>query len=93
MGGKLIPPDKTRCQAEKPLGAFRMGGPAFERCHNRPTQIVRERTPGRDGRRGSMSLCDECRVVFDKQVGAATVTTQPLASGSAHADAPKGENS
>jgi hypothetical protein len=68
---KLIPADRKRCQAEKPNGPFRMGGPAFTRCANKPAFIAKEERPGEDGKRGSMSLCPSCYSVFTQQVGIA----------------------
>ena len=67
----LIPADKNRCQAEKPNGvhAFTVGGvPRMERCTNKPTVIVTETKAGKDGLFGSMSLCDDCLKVAEKQL-------------------------
>jgi len=67
----LIPADLVRCQAEKPNGQSFMtlgGGHKMARCTNVPTQVAYERQPGPDGKRGSMSLCDDCRKVFEKQM-------------------------
>jgi hypothetical protein len=67
---ELTPPDTKRCQAEKPNGATFMslgGVPKLVRCTNKPTMIATEKEPGKDGQRGSMSLCDECFAVFQKQ--------------------------
>lgn len=61
----LTPPDLKRCQAEFPhFNAFVMGGPTttWTRCEKPPTWIVKETKPGADGRKGSMSLCDDCKV-------------------------------
>ena len=69
---KLIPPDRARCQAEIPNGASFMtlgGRPELVRCTSAPTVIVREKLPGKDGQRGSMSLCGVCLVVFKQQLG------------------------
>ena len=73
----LIPPDLNRCQAEKPgNGPFVIGGEIGNpkngyriRCRNKPTVIATEKKPGKDGRCGSMSLCDECHNVFIEQLG------------------------
>jgi hypothetical protein len=75
---KLIPADRRRCQAEKPNGPFRMGGPAFTRCGNRPTLIAKETKPGADGRCGSMSLCPSCHAVFTQQVGMAGFAVEAI---------------
>ena len=73
---KLIPPDKKQCQAEKPNGHSFMtlgGRPGRERCTNKPTMLATEKKPGKDGQRGSMTVCDECFSVMQKQMpGAAT---------------------
>lgn len=69
----LIPPDLAQCQAEKPNGhgPFTLGGvPGLVRCKAKPLVVIEEKSPGPDGQRGSMSLCDECLVVFNRQVGA-----------------------
>jgi len=71
MKSKLIPPDLTKCQAEKPNGNTFMtlgGSPGLERCKNKPTTIVKEINPGKDGNKGSMSLCTHCLLVFMKQM-------------------------
>lgn len=67
----LIPADLTRCQAEKPNGESFMtlgGGHKMVRCENAPVWVAYETKPGPDGKRGSMSLCYPCRVVFEKQM-------------------------
>jgi len=64
---KLIPPDRKRCQAEKPNGAnaFTLGGrPGFVRCDATPTYIATEiKKP-----KGSMSVCDWCAGVLNQQM-------------------------
>ena len=64
----MTPPDSKRCQAEKTAAYsfMTLGGRVGDmiRCANPPTVIVTERKPGRDGKRGSMSLCAECLAVF-----------------------------
>lgn len=73
----LEPPDLEQCQAEKPgNGPFIMGGTIGDskrgfriRCTNKPDVIAKERKPGPDGKRGSMSLCFECRNVLVVQSG------------------------
>lgn len=79
----LIPPDKERCQAEKPNGPFRMGGPAYSRCSSRPLFIATERKKGPDGQRGSMSLCATCYAVLVRQLGPKHVTLKPIQKGAA----------
>lgn len=71
----LIAPDRSRCQAEVSTGvnAFTLGGHLREarvRCNNVPTCIAKERKPGSDGLRGSMSLCDRCKSKIIEQLGA-----------------------
>jgi len=66
----LIPPDKKRCQAEKPNGVNFMtlgGRREMVRCSNKPTVIITETKPGEDGQKGSMSLCPDCLIVFRDQ--------------------------
>lgn len=73
----LIPADKAQCQAEIPNGenAFTLGGGhKMVRCTNKPAWIATELKPGADGLIGSMSMCDECKAVFLKQVGEGVVS-------------------
>ncbi len=75
------PPDLVRCQAEKPNGHSFMtlgGSPGFERCASKPTVILTENTPGRDGHKGSMALCDACLAQFRKQMPADFATIEPI---------------
>lgn len=77
----LTPPDFDRCQAEKPNGHSFMtlgGRPALERCDRKPTVLVVENTPGEDGRKGSMTLCDGCLAVFRKQMPKGFATVKDL---------------
>lgn len=72
MSDSLIPPDLERCQAEKSNGVNFMtlgGRRRMERCTARPVVAAVELQPGADGRRGSMSLCPECRDAFLAQYG------------------------
>lgn len=67
----MIPIDKERCQAEKPNGQSFMtlgGGHRMIRCENKPTVIATETQAGPDGLKGSMTLCDECLLVAQKQL-------------------------
>lgn len=74
----LIPPDKTRCQAEVRAGSFMsFGVPSWVRCNNAPSVIATETTAGGDGRRGSMALCDECLKKCIDKMGAGSFTTKP----------------
>ena len=78
---KLVPPDKNRCQAEKPNGHSFMtlgGHPGRVRCEAAPTVIAKETKPGKDGKRGSMSLCDSCLAVMVKQCGGDSFTSKPI---------------
>lgn len=64
----LIPPDLKRCQAEWLAGSFLTLGPRYnERCLVAPKFILREVKPGKDGRMGSMSLCEFCLNVFKRR--------------------------
>lgn len=68
----LTPPDIDQCQAEKPNGQSFMtlgGGPGYVRCADEPTVIATENKAGRDGLKGSMSLCDECKAKLLEQMG------------------------
>lgn len=67
----LTPPDLKRCQAEKPNGQNPFtfgGGHKMVRCTEKPLFIVTEKKPGKDGEKGSMSLCAHCLAVFNKQM-------------------------
>ena len=64
---RLVPPDKEQCQSERREGTFMTLGGSTERmtrCTKRPLWIVTEDKPGRDGKRGSMSLCGACYAIF-----------------------------
>lgn len=66
----LTPPDLTRCQAQiQRHHPFIHGGNVrpWERCDAAPTTIATERKPGADGQRGSMSLCDPCKLQLEKR--------------------------
>jgi hypothetical protein len=86
MKTKLVPPDRERCQAEKPgEGPFVMGGEIGDprrgyrvRCRSVPTVIATERRAGADGQRGQMSLCDECKAALVEQLGDAFATFRSL---------------
>ena len=75
-------PDLARCQTETiAYNAFVMGGPTkqVERCPNKPTWVGTEVTPDKKGRRGQMSMCDDCRDIFlkDGPPGYATFEALP----------------
>lgn len=77
----LIPPDLTRCQAEKPNGHTFMtlgGVPGRVRCDAAPVTVATEVAPGKDGRRGSMSLCAGCWAAMIKQLGAYYASFEPI---------------
>lgn len=67
----LTPPDLERCQAEKPNGHSFMtlgGVPGLERCTNKSTFILTEKKAGKDGQKGSMTLCNDCLNKFGEQM-------------------------
>lgn len=70
----LTPPDFKQCQTEITTTApfMQMGGSpkTTQRCTNKPTMLVTEDKPGKDGQIGSMTLCDGCYAVMQKQVPA-----------------------
>jgi len=70
---KMVPPDTDQCQSLKPNGHTFMtleGRPGYVRCTNKPVWIATEKKANpKDGMVGSMSLCDECKEVFLKQMG------------------------
>lgn len=73
----LIPPDPSRCQAERPNGHTFMtlgGAPGLVRCESKPTVIATEtKAP-----HGSMSLCDACWKVFNEQMPLGAATFRPV---------------
>lgn len=72
---KPKPADLSQCQAEKPNGPFRMGGPAFSRCGNAPVYVATEKKPPAGSKyRGSMSLCLGCYQQFHDQGLGASAT-------------------
>jgi hypothetical protein len=80
MRGALVPPDKRQCQAEKRMGSFMSFGgvPKLVRCTKRAVWIATEVKKGKDGRRGSMSLCDACAGVMTEQLGKDYATFKPI---------------
>jgi hypothetical protein len=76
---ELIPPDLDRCQAERKEGSFMTFGPrSMIRCKNKPTVIAYENKPGKDGLRGSMSLCPFCLAKFLEILGPDYAEVQPI---------------
>ncbi len=79
----LVPPDLERCEAERSAGHtfMTLGGRVGQmvRCDSKPIIVVTEVSPGKDGRRGSMSLCGECLNVLLAQPGAWNFTLRTLA--------------
>lgn len=83
---KLVPPDRERCQAEKPnpdwspfiLGPGSRPQDRVVRCESRPVAVVTEAEPGDDGRAGSMSLCAGCLLVFARQMPDKKVEVEQL---------------
>lgn len=74
--------DHERCQADikSAYNPFILGGDVggkWGRCKNKPTWYAREVVPGSDGRKGAMSLCDECKPICEKRMGAA-ISFEPL---------------
>lgn len=65
---ELTPYDTERCQALILEGSFMTLGPrSWVRCTNKPKVIIAERYPGKDGKQGSMSLCESCLAVFESK--------------------------
>ena len=78
---KLEPPDNNRCQAEKPNGHnfMTLGGEVkMIRCKSKPSVIATEKKAGKDGKKGSMSLCSSCWKAMIKQIGADSTTVKPI---------------
>lgn len=72
MAEKLIPPDYSRCQAERKVYLpFIMGGNVNQwvRCDIKPRWLAEEKKPGPDGVKGSMTLCDNCKKQMKKKYG------------------------
>lgn len=68
----LEPVDSNQCQGEKIKSTpFRLGGPSttVTRCEKEPYFVAFENAPGKDKKRGAMSLCLECAQVMTKQLG------------------------
>jgi len=75
----LIPPDLERCQAEIKEGSFMTFGPrSNKRCKEKPTVIAEENKPGSDGKKGRMSLCAKCTVIFLDKMGVGFATITPI---------------
>lgn len=70
--------DLNRCQAERRHGGpFSFGKPEMKRCNNEPVYLLKENKPAEDGLMGEMTLCAECKLVYDevmlKDLATATV--------------------
>jgi hypothetical protein len=76
----LVPPDYERCQCEIKQGSFLTLGPRrYERCSNKPVWLAVELVAGKDGRRGSMTLCNDCaKVMMDIKDLRERVQLQPI---------------
>ena len=78
---KLIPPDPKQCQAQLSNGnTFMTFGGVSElvRCENVPLVVVKELRKGKDGKRGSMSLCAGCLLNATKRFGGGYFRTGPF---------------
>lgn len=72
MRKKLEPPDPKRCQAITIEGGFmRLGGVrSMRRCDRQPVAILTEARKNKvDGKRGAMSVCEDCLVRATNQLG------------------------
>ena len=86
----LIPPDLKRCQAERLEGSFMTFGPRqLVRCERTPKWVVKEKKPGEDGRRGSMSLCAECAEIMEFKYGKDFATFKAIEKKEKHAQKKK----
>ena len=77
----LVPPDRSRCQAEIPNKRTFMsfgGRPGYNRCENKPEWIATEKEPGEDGLIGSMSLCTPCKHIMEAQLGSDYATFEAI---------------
>lgn len=76
---KLDPPDLAQCQAEILEGSFMTLGPRkYIRCTAKPVVIAKETKAGSDGQKGSMSLCESCRLVFIRKMGVGCATFRKI---------------
>lgn len=76
---QLVPPDPKRCQSERKDGSFMTLGPRqWIRCSNVPDVIVKEVKPGKDGKHGSMSLCEGCLARMGEQRPAGSFAVEQL---------------
>lgn len=82
---KLIPPDPKQCQAMIRSGCFptatefmKLGPGREERCTEKPVVIATEKEPAEDGQIGSMSLCPNCLVNFERVFGTKYATLSPI---------------
>lgn len=85
---KLIPPDPKQCQRHHASGCwpdaehFMIIGPReLTQCKRKPEFIITEVKPGKDGQRGSMSLCGPCMIDAIEQLGPEHFTFTRIAKG------------
>lgn len=64
----MIPADRKACQVRK-YNPFVMGGNVHSVCGAKPDWIIRETVPGKDGKKGSQSCCDACRLAWEETTG------------------------
>lgn len=76
----LEPVDLARCQAETvERTPWALGGThRVTRCPNQPSLVATEKHAGKDGQRGAMSLCADCKAVLLKQAGEDFATFEPI---------------
>ncbi len=76
----LQAPDLKRCQTIHRSGSFfSFGLPTETRCRKKAVWIATEAKPGKDRRRGSMSVCDGCQEKLKKQLGPGYATFKRIA--------------
>jgi hypothetical protein len=75
----LEPIDFNQCQGEKQVGAFALGGQIGKRtrCTRTPRWLAVEINP-KDGVRGGMTLCEECKEICIEVMGADFATYQKI---------------
>lgn len=75
----LEPPDLARCQADLKPGSFMTFGPRkWVRCEKKPAFIAVENKNGKDGQKGSMSLCVDCAEKMKQILGENFATLVPV---------------
>ena len=68
--GKLRIPRTRQCQYyHDPVLYYHLSSATLTnistRCENVPTAFLKQRTPGPDGRRGTIAVCDRCRKILE----------------------------